>query len=141
MPDWITSPEAANRLGIKQATLYAYVSRGMLARRREAVNRASLFDAAEVDRLARRRRSGRGTASGRFLMETGVTQISIVRMGLIPDNVFRAMACRSSIGREVSSTIVPAYSAPTLSIGRLSEAARCSMGTKIIGWCFIRTSV
>lgn len=76
MPDWITAPEAANRLGIKQATLYAYVSRGMLTRRREAGNRASLFDAAEVDRLARRGRSGRGTASGRFLMETGVTQIA-----------------------------------------------------------------
>jgi citrate synthase len=76
VPDWITAPEAANRLGIKQATLYAYVSRGMLARRREAGNRASLFDAAEVDRLARRGRSRRGTASGRFLMETGVTQIA-----------------------------------------------------------------
>ena len=76
MPDWITAPEAANRLGIKQASLYAYVSRGMLARRREAGNRASLFDADEVDRLARKSRSRRGSASGRFLVETGVTQIA-----------------------------------------------------------------
>jgi citrate synthase len=76
VPDWITAPEAASRLGIKQASLYAYVSRGMLARRREAGNRASLFDADEVDRLARKSRSRRGSASGRFLVETGVTQIA-----------------------------------------------------------------
>ena len=30
MADWITAAEAADRLGIKQASLYAYVSRGVL---------------------------------------------------------------------------------------------------------------
>ena len=32
--DWISAAEAARRLGIKQATLYSYVSRGVLTRRR-----------------------------------------------------------------------------------------------------------
>ena len=32
--EWITAAEAARRLGIKQATLYSYVSRGVLSRRR-----------------------------------------------------------------------------------------------------------
>jgi citrate synthase len=31
---WLTAAEAAERLGVKPATLYAYVSRGVLARRR-----------------------------------------------------------------------------------------------------------
>ena len=33
--DWISAAEAARRLGIKQATLYSYVSRGVLRRRRD----------------------------------------------------------------------------------------------------------
>ena len=32
--EWISAAEAARRLGIKQATLYSYVSRGVLTRRR-----------------------------------------------------------------------------------------------------------
>jgi len=31
--DLVTAAEAAQRLGVKQATLYAYVSRGVLLRR------------------------------------------------------------------------------------------------------------
>ena len=33
-PEWISAAEAARRLGVKQATLYSYVSRGVLTRRR-----------------------------------------------------------------------------------------------------------
>ena len=33
-PEWIGAAEAARRLGVKQATLYSYVSRGVLTRRR-----------------------------------------------------------------------------------------------------------
>jgi citrate synthase len=32
--EWISAAEVARRLGIKQATLYSYVSRGVLSRRR-----------------------------------------------------------------------------------------------------------
>ena len=52
MGEWINATEAAQRLGVKQATLYAYVSRGMLARRRGEDGRSSLFEAEEVARLA-----------------------------------------------------------------------------------------
>jgi citrate synthase len=54
MGEWINAAEAAQRLGIKQATLYAYVSRGMLARRRDQDGRSSLFESDEVARLAER---------------------------------------------------------------------------------------
>ena len=44
MADFMTATEAARRLGIKPATLYAYVSRGVLSRDKAADGRASLFD-------------------------------------------------------------------------------------------------
>ncbi|HVD16007.1 MAG TPA: citrate synthase [Actinomycetota bacterium] len=64
----LSSAEAASRLGVKPATLYAYVSRGLLRSQRAPDGRTTTFDPAEVDRLARRgRRRGRldppGTAT------------------------------------------------------------------------------
>jgi citrate synthase len=60
----LTTTEAAARLGVKPATLYAYVSRGILARERSPDGRTSTFDAAEIERLARpgRARPGRRPA-------------------------------------------------------------------------------
>lgn len=52
--DWVDAAEAARRLGVKPATLYSYVSRGLLRSRRDADGRRSLFDAAEVAALRRR---------------------------------------------------------------------------------------
>jgi citrate synthase len=56
----LSTAEAAARLGVKPATLYAYVSRGLLGRERSPDGRTSTFDPAEVDRLARPGRSRRG---------------------------------------------------------------------------------
>jgi citrate synthase len=56
----LTTAEAAERLGVKPATLYAYVSRGLLTRARAADGRTSTFDPAEIDRLARPGRPRRG---------------------------------------------------------------------------------
>jgi citrate synthase len=56
----LSTAEAAARLGVKPATLYAYVSRGLLGRERSPDGRASTFDPAEVDRLARPGRARRG---------------------------------------------------------------------------------
>ena len=53
MNTWITAAEAARRLGVKPATVYAYVSRGVLRRRRDEDGRRSLFDATQVEELAR----------------------------------------------------------------------------------------
>ena len=66
MADFLTATEAARRLGVKPATLYAYVSRGVLSRVRAPDGRGSLFGAEEVERLARRgrpRRASRSTSS------------------------------------------------------------------------------
>jgi citrate synthase len=89
MAEWIGASEAARRLGIKEASLYSYVSRGVLSRRRADGSRSSLFNAAEVERLAGRGRprgrqsgggahpngsSGPGTAE--FVIETALTEIA-----------------------------------------------------------------
>jgi citrate synthase len=76
--EWIGAAEAAQRLGIKQASLYAYVSRGVLTRRRDGESRASMFDAAQVEELARKGRPRRPAIAGsaELVIETAVTEIS-----------------------------------------------------------------
>ena len=76
MTAWITAEAAAQRLGIKRATLYAYVSRGVLVRRRAPGGRGSLFDAAEIEKLARRGRPRRAPGGAELVIESAVTEIS-----------------------------------------------------------------
>ncbi len=76
MTEWIGAAEAADRLGIKPASLYAYVSRGVLTRRREADGRASMFDADEVAELARKGRPRRQPAGYELIIESSVTEIA-----------------------------------------------------------------
>jgi len=61
--EWISSAEAARRLGVSAATLYAYVSRGLL--RSEGTNgrRERRYRADDVARLKRRRDVGRKAES------------------------------------------------------------------------------
>jgi citrate synthase len=59
----LTTEQAAERLGVKPQTLYAYVSRGLIARVRAADGRGSLFAAADVEALAERSAGGRGGAA------------------------------------------------------------------------------
>lgn len=83
--DRISTREAARRLGVKPETLYAYVSRGLLASQRAEGGRGSTFDPYEVAALARRARPAAapsdgsadgGGASGAWLrIRTGITLI------------------------------------------------------------------
>src|SRR5262245_48159477 len=69
----LTAQEAAERLGVKPETLYAYVTRGLVRRERGADGR-SLFALTDVDRLGRRGRRDR--ASGTELrIESALTAI------------------------------------------------------------------
>ncbi|MEG3631560.1 citrate synthase [Streptomyces poriticola] len=65
-PQRLSTKEAADLLGVKPETVYAYVSRGRLSSRRAPDGRGSTFDAGEVEALARRGRpdSGAGPAAG-----------------------------------------------------------------------------
>ena len=61
--EWLSSAEAARRLGVSSATLYAYVSRGLL--RSEGTNgqRERRYSADDVTLLKRRRDVGRKAES------------------------------------------------------------------------------
>jgi citrate synthase len=76
MADLLTAAEAARRLGVKPATLYAYVSRGLLGRDKAADGRASLFHADEVERLARRGRPRRPAGVADITVESAITEIT-----------------------------------------------------------------
>ncbi|MET8785817.1 citrate synthase [Streptomyces sp. NPDC004589] len=74
----ITTREAAELLGVKPETVYAYVSRGQLSSRREPGGRGSTFDAEEVAALARRNRrepAGGSPAAGELSVRTSITLI------------------------------------------------------------------
>jgi citrate synthase len=76
MTEFLTAAQAARRLGVKPATLYAYVSRGVLHRDRAADGRASLFDSEEVERLARRGRPRRPAGVVDITVESAITEIT-----------------------------------------------------------------
>lgn len=56
--EYLTVDEAARLLGVKAATLYAYVSRGLLRSYREGTKRQRLYRRAEVEALRRLDRGG-----------------------------------------------------------------------------------
>ncbi len=76
MADFLTAAEAARRLGVKPATLYAYVSRGVLTRSPAADGRASLFSTDEVERLARRGRPRRPAGAVDITVESAITELT-----------------------------------------------------------------
>jgi citrate synthase len=49
--EFLTSSEAARLLNIKRATLYAYVSRGVLRSYRQGIKRQRLYRRADVEEL------------------------------------------------------------------------------------------
>ncbi|MFI1016502.1 citrate synthase [Streptomyces sp. NPDC020965] len=72
----LTTREAAERLGVKPETVYAYVSRGQLTSRRGASGRGSTFDAREIDALVRKgRREPPGGGDTLQRIRTGITLI------------------------------------------------------------------
>jgi citrate synthase len=78
----LSTKETAELLGVKPETVYAYVSRGQLASRRDPGGRGSTFDAHEVEALARRNRrdgAGSSTTGGELSVRTRITLIEADR--------------------------------------------------------------
>ena len=76
MARMLESDEAARRLGVKVATLYAYVSRGQLTSHPGPSGRRRLFDMEEVERLARRSRESKTVETRMVTVTTGITQLT-----------------------------------------------------------------
>ncbi|MFF8640516.1 citrate synthase [Streptomyces sp. NPDC015345] len=73
----LSTKEAAELLGVKPETVYAYVSRGQLSSRRGAGARGSTFDPGEVEALARRNRRepAASTSADALSVRTRITLI------------------------------------------------------------------
>ncbi|MEV8535427.1 citrate synthase [Streptomyces sp. NPDC051211] len=113
MNDRLTTREAAELLGVKPSTVYAYVSRGQLSSRRDPVGRGSTFDAAEVAALARRNRREAAAPSGELSVRTALTLIE-------PDRYwFRGVDAVELAGRYAYEEV-----AEWLWTGRLPHGAR-----------------
>lgn len=61
--EYLTVKEAARLLGVKPATLYAYVSRGVLTSYRQGIRRQRLYRRAQVEGLLHLAPSGRRAAN------------------------------------------------------------------------------
>ena len=57
--EYLTVQEAAQLMGVKPATIYAYVSRGILQSYRQGMKRQRLYRRAEVEQLTRMAPSAR----------------------------------------------------------------------------------
>ena len=57
--EYLTAEEARSLLGVKAATLYAYVSRGVLASYRQGIKRQRLYKKSEIESLIGLRPGGK----------------------------------------------------------------------------------
>ena len=68
--EYLTVDEAAQLMGVKAATIYAYVSRGILQSYRQGMRRQRLYRRAEIEGLTRMTSTARDQATtGRRLPE------------------------------------------------------------------------
>lgn len=82
MPDhWITTTDAARRLGVKRETLYAYVSRGLLRSKRQPGQAESLFERTQVEALASGNGSGRRASESLLRFRAVSTAVSRIHEG------------------------------------------------------------
>ena len=74
----LTTEQAARRLGIKPATLYAYVSRGIVESTPSRDGRQRTFSATDIEDLAKRGRPRQSSRSHSldFTIDTAVTSIT-----------------------------------------------------------------
>ena len=73
---WLDTAEAARRLGVKPASLYAYVSRGQVRRRRGPDGRRSEYHPGDVATLAVRGRRSRPMQPTDVVVPTAITAIT-----------------------------------------------------------------
>jgi citrate synthase len=121
----LTAAEAARRLGVKPATLYAYVSRGTLNRRRAADGKTSLFDAAEIEKLARRGRPRRPAGALDITVESQITEISGDRLRFRGHDAIELARARSfeDVAELLWTGALPAEAGPAGDVGAPWQAS------------------
>ncbi|MEV0627096.1 citrate synthase [Nonomuraea wenchangensis] len=122
--EWIDAATAAERLGVKPATLYAYVSRGVLQRRHADDGRRSLFSAEEVERLARRGRPRNQPPE--LVIESAVTALGVDRPYYRGADALELARTQSleTVATWLWTPTPPPASAPVPAPGPLAPASR-----------------
>ncbi|NIK57855.1 citrate/2-methylcitrate synthase [Kribbella shirazensis] len=115
--NYLTTAEVARRLQVKPATIYAYVSRGLLTSVRARGRRGSLFAAAEVDRLA-----------ARSVEHSGVVERIESELTLLQDD---ELYYRGHSARELATTSTVEQVAHLLWTGHLPPPVGDSAGTGV----------
>jgi citrate synthase len=113
MSGMMSVTDAASRLGVKPATLYAYVSRGSLRRVVGDDGRTSWFDPTDIERLAVGRRSNRRAVEGvvEVPLRTAITRIADEGVW------FRGRSVAALVGRHRFEAIADLVITGTLSDG------------------------
>ena len=130
MAEFLTAAQAAQQLGVKPATLYAYVSRGIMRRDRAVDGRSSLFDAREVERLARRGRPRRPVGVADITVESAITEIAGDRLRYRGLDVIRLAASRTF---EDVAELLWTGELPATRPGRGPEADRVPTPSRVPG--------
>lgn len=145
--DWISAAQAAQALGVTRATLYAYVSRGLLHSERASGTQHSRYRRGEVERLAMARERARTPALvarasldwGRPVLSSELTliddgrlyyrgrdAIEFARHATLEDAAALLLACEA---RELAAAPLPPVDAATLRVlARLDPVRRCTAG-------------
>ena len=117
MTDLLTATEAAKALGIKRASLYVYVSRGLLSSQRVPGSNARAYRHSDVERLKARRTS---PAAGALWFGDPVLDTSITALDALRGPLYRGHAAIDLARRGVSFEAV----AVLLWTGQLPGEAR-----------------
>jgi citrate synthase len=83
-PDYLSREEALHALGVKAATLYTYVSRGLIKSIPDSASRTSRFARADIERLIARSQAHAGVLAraetamrwGEPIISTQITEIT-----------------------------------------------------------------
>ncbi|WP_211658386.1 citrate synthase [Phytoactinopolyspora halophila] len=118
---YLTTAEAANRLGVKPETVYAYVSRGLLKSVRARDRRGSLFAYQDVERLAERTHHSRSASGVVERIGTGISVVEDDRLHY-----------RGHDATELATTSSPESVAHLLWTGALAEGVRCTAPAEIV---------
>jgi citrate synthase len=135
---WLTADEAIARLGVSRQTLYAYVSRSRIGAVAATDDpRRSLYDAADVRRLAERKRSGRSRHAvaastinfGEPILASAITRIEGGRLEYRGHDVI-ALSATATL-EQVAAMLWQVDALPPLRSGRRRNAwprARSNVG-------------
>ncbi len=75
--EFLSAQEACQVLGVKAATLYAYVSRGLLTSYRQGIKRARLYRRSDVEYLTRLRGPSMTVGEQREVVPPGSADVSL----------------------------------------------------------------